>query len=167
MSTMKSPNKSIIRDPKTGRVRVQTVNMEDSKTQQQFKDQCDVNKIVAKYKRDTGRWLHLMSPNGGRYADVSSIKDYHSMLLQLQDANSAFMALPALVRQRFQNDPGKLLQFMQDPKNYDEGVKLGIFEPKKQNVPDANKNDLNEITNPPATKTKTKALDPKLKPDEE
>lgn len=130
-----------------------------SKTQQQFKDQCDVNKIVAKYKT-TGQWLHLTGKRGV-FADVSQIGDYHESLNKIQSANAAFAALPAELRLRFNNDPGKLLEFIQDPKNYDEGVKLGIFEPKKlDNVLDANKNDLNEISKPPAGQKSKKAQNP-------
>lgn len=138
-----------------------------TKTQQQFKDQCDVNKIVAKYKT-TGHWLHLTSKKGV-YADVSQVSDYHESLNKIQSAQAAFAALPAELRLRFNNDPGKLLEFIQDPKNYDEGVKLGIFEPKNQNKLDANKNDLNDISKPPAGQKSKKAQvpDSENKPGEE
>lgn len=124
------------------RVRVSTVNNEESRTQQQFKDQCDVNLIVAKYKK-TGEWLHLTRKQG-IYADVSEITDYHEATQKVLNAQTAFAALPSHLRNRFQNDPAQLLAFLQDPKNYDEGVSLGLFEPKPAAQPDPIKNELNE-----------------------
>jgi len=35
--------------------------------------------------------------------------------------------LDPYIRERFNNDPGKLLKFIDDPKNLEEGRKLGIF----------------------------------------
>lgn len=109
-----------------GSIMVATVNEEPSKTQQQFKDECDVNNIVKKYET-TGEWLHL-TKRQGVYADVSEIKDYHQSLDKVQRANDAFMSLPAEMRLRFKNDPGQLLEFLADPKNKEEGIKLGLYE---------------------------------------
>lgn len=125
---------------------VETINELPSITQQQWKDQCDVNNIVAKYQ-DTGELTHVARQKGV-YADISQIGDYHQSLQKVMDANSAFMTLPAEVRLRFANDPAQFIAFTADPdKNYDEGVKLGLFEPKKQtqnHIPaDTNKRDLN------------------------
>lgn len=41
--------KQILRDDK--RTRVQTINKQPSLTQPQFKEQCDVNHILKKYKK--------------------------------------------------------------------------------------------------------------------
>lgn len=125
------------------RIRVRTINTEPSMTQQQFKEECDINNIMKKYGSDPVAFQAL-TRKGGVFADVTSITDYQSMLHQVSDAQEAFASLPATLRVRFQNDPGQLLSFLQDPKNYDEGVKLGLLEPKKQPEPPAIKNDLNE-----------------------
>lgn len=136
------------------RVRVRTINNEKTMTQQQFKEQCDVNHIVAKYKK-TGELTHVARTNGV-YADLSKITDYHTMVNQIQEAQNAFMTLPASVRLRFQNDPGALLAFMQDPKNYEEGVKLGLFERRAANInnDDLNDDDKRAANNQKASKTK-------------
>lgn len=121
------------------RVRVATVNAEPSKTQQQFRDQCDVNLIIAKYKK-TGEITHLARQRG-IYADVSSITDYRDSLQKVLDAQSAFGTLPSHLRVRFANDPQRLLEFLQDPNNYEEGIQLGLLTPKPTaNAPTA-KND--------------------------
>lgn len=118
--------KEIFYDNVSKRVRVQTVNKAPSKTQQQFADQCDVNKIIAKYKT-TGEFQHIARKQG-YYADVSEIGDYQQALDTVLAANHAFQALPAQLRLRFNNNPQELLEFIANPNNHDEGVKLGIFE---------------------------------------
>lgn len=111
-----------------GTLRVITINDEPSMTQQQYKDECDINNIMKKYQ-STGEFRHLTAKQG-QYADFSDIMDYQDMLHTIQYADEAFAALPAEVRLRFKNDPGSLITFLQDDKNYDEGVKLGLLEPK-------------------------------------
>lgn len=110
---------------KTGRLRCRTQNKELTLTQQQFKDECDVNNIMRKYVT-TGEFVHRTSKKG-QYADFSHIKDYQEMLDTVRYAEEAFASLPAPVRSRFKNDPGELLSFIQDPKNRAEGEKLGLF----------------------------------------
>lgn len=122
-------SRDVVALDRTTRTRVQTINVEDSKTQQQFAAQCDVNNIIAKYKK-TGELP--LARKQGVFADVASITDYHDSLNRVLDANAAFMRLPADLRTRFGNDPQQLLSFLQDPKNYDEGVKLGLYEPQPE-----------------------------------
>lgn len=131
------------------RVRVQTINTEPTMTQQQFKDECDINNIMKKFGNDPVAFQALTRP-GGQYADFSHITDYQGMLDTVLEAQHAFESLPAPTRARFRNDPGNLLSFLQDEKNRDEAVSLGLLPPKL--VP--------SISTPPAnnqTKTQKKA----------
>jgi len=140
VTKMQIPNK-VISQGADGRVRVQTRFIPgSSKTQQQFKDQCDVNKIMAKYQT-TGQFLHL-SGKQGVFADVSQITDYNQMHQKILDAKNMFGALPSNIRLRFGNDPAQLLAFMQDPQNLEEGIKLGIYE--KPKMLQNNNDDLND-----------------------
>lgn len=125
-----------------GSKRVYTINNEESRTQQQFKDDVDVNNIIAKYKK-TGQIMHL-NRKAGVYADLSNITDYATMVNQTFEAQKAFMTLPAEIRRRFDNDPGKLVAFLQDPKNLEEGIKLGLYEKPKASQAQANNDDLND-----------------------
>lgn len=143
MSSMRNYDKKDMQKRKDGSIRIKTVDFEKTRTQNQFKDQCDVNKIVAKYKT-TGEWTHL-TQKGGVYADVSNITDYQESMQKIVTANAAFDSLPSDMRLRFANDPGQLLNFLQDPKNYDEGVKLGLLQKRPEPSPEPQKqNDLNE-----------------------
>jgi len=147
---MKRTDQLVSVDKKTGRVRVQSHNILPTKTQQNFKDECDINNIMAQYSK-TGQFTHVTSRQG-QYADFSSITDYQEMLDTVRYADQAFMTLPAQVRARFGNDPGKLLAFVQDDANYDEGVKLGLVQPKQAAPPkndDSNDEKPEPITPPP------------------
>jgi len=112
-------------NPNTGRLKVQTINTEPSLTQQQFKEECDINNIMEKHAK-TGQYTHV-SKKMGMYGDFTKIKEYKSMFETVMAAEESFMSLPAQTRKRFDNDPGKLIEFLQDEKNRDEGIKLGLL----------------------------------------
>lgn len=115
------------RKDRRGSRSVETFNLDPTRTQQQFKDEVDVNNIMKKYI-DTGVVTHL-NQRSGRYADLTTAKDYFESMNVIAQAGEAFDQLPATMRKRFDNDPAKLLEFIHDPNNYDEGVKLGLFDP--------------------------------------
>lgn len=134
----------------------------DKGAQQQFKDDCDINRIVSKY-RQTGEWHHV-TRSQGFYGDVSEISDYHSSMDKVINANKAFMQLPSDLRLRFDNDPGKLIEFMSDPRNYEEGVELGIYDRKQSKILDEKLNDdLNDKINK-SKKQNNKPTDPSPTP---
>lgn len=122
---MKDKNVISERRP-NGTLRVATLNPDPSLTQQQFKEECDINTIMNKYIK-TGEFRALTG-KGGIYADFSEIKDLQSMLDTVRLAQDAFASLPAQVRQRFANDPAQLLEFIQDTNNRDEAIKLGLID---------------------------------------
>lgn len=101
-------------------------SVEPSKTVQSEKDACDINIIVSRAETSGfAAWTDMRSPEWG--LDVSEVSDYHSALNFVQAAGEQFMQLPAKIRSRFDNDPGKFLAFVEDPENFDEGCALGIW----------------------------------------
>lgn len=101
-----------------------------SLTQQSSAAECDINKIVARFDR-TGSITHV-SDKVGRYGDFSTVGDYHAAMNVIAKSNDVFMELPVDVRERFDNDPAKMLAFLEDPQNRKEAVSLGLVEEKKQ-----------------------------------
>lgn len=95
-------------------------------TQQSDMDSADINKIMARYEK-TGV---LIDPNLGErkptYGDFTEIKDYHEMMVGIKNVERAFNLLPANTRSRFNNDPQVLIDFLEDPANDKEAVKLGL-----------------------------------------
>lgn len=103
-----------------------------SLAQRQFREDSDINTIVRRFN------LTGQLPQGvqvPQYVDFGSVSDYHTALNMVMSADSAFMALPADVRARFENDPGQLVDFVSDSKNYEEAVKLGLALPKRNLEP--------------------------------
>lgn len=99
---------------------------EPTMTQQQFKDESDINNLVDRFLR-TGE----IPPVDARamYGDfVDSPQSYQEALDAVFEAQAGFDALPSKVRQRFNNDPAELLAFLQDSANLDEAIKLGLVE---------------------------------------
>jgi len=98
-------------------------------TKQSFKDECDINKILVKYEK-TGLLEHK-NRYEGKYADVTGVVDYQTALNIVQDAEEAFMSLPARVRTEFDNNPHEFLEFAQNPENEDALIEMGLANPKR------------------------------------
>lgn len=108
------------------------VNDMPSMTQQHFKEECDVNNILAKFVR-TGVLPANCRP--GDYFDCSNIQDYQDCLNRVIEAQDHFNALPAGLRKHFQNDPGNFLEFIENPDNLQRGIEIGLYaqvEPQNQ-----------------------------------
>ena len=110
-----------------------TITCDDGLTEQHHSDECNVNTILSTYMK-TGL-LPSIDPNAN-YSDMSDF-DYQSMQNQIANANSLFEQLPENVRYRFGNEPHRFLNFVQDDKNYDELVEMGLA----NNVPTASPED--------------------------
>jgi len=100
-----------------------------SLTNQADMDSADINKIMDKFAK-TGQILDNGVTRNPVYGDFTEVPNYHEALSAVRRTEQAFSLLPAKVRNRFQNDPQQLIDFMQDPKNLAEAEKLGIIEPK-------------------------------------
>lgn len=107
------------------RVKEQLICKDPSLTHQCFKDECDINNIMAKWVKD-GLATHVMQYQG-RYEDLSGVEDYHTSLNRVIAAQEAFESLPAVIRTKFDNDPGRFLEFVGDPANKNEMAKLGLL----------------------------------------
>ncbi len=98
---------------------------QDGRTKKEFQDECDINKIMAKWNR-TGLVDHLAKTLPA-YGDFTNAMDFQAAKNALISAENAFASLPAHVRSRMSNDPGKLLDFLGDPANEDEARSLGLI----------------------------------------
>lgn len=98
----------------------------ESLTHQSFAAEVNINTIMDKYA--ARGILDHVNQHQGSYGDMPSETDYHANLQSVMDANDAFASLPAAIRSRFDNDPGKFLGFVQDPKNQHEIDKMGLGE---------------------------------------
>lgn len=107
---------------------------EPSLAQQHFKDECDINTILERFNV-TG--MLPDAPLSPRYGDFSGIGDYHSAMNRVIAARNEFAALPAQIRARFDNDPAKLIEFIEDESNRSEAEELGLIEKAAAEVVEA------------------------------
>lgn len=114
----------IIRNAYTKRERKSFLSITKGKTQQNCESDTNINKIMERAKR--GQMPELRQ--NLVYGDVSNAPDYQQSLNKVLQAQESFMALPAIIRKRFQNDPGSLLEFLQHEENRAEAIKLGLIE---------------------------------------
>lgn len=67
---------------------------------------------------------HTRAPVFGDFTDApTSLQEAYNRIL---DAQANFLELPSAVRERFANDPMRLLSFLSDPENRAEAQKLGL-----------------------------------------
>lgn len=102
-----------------------------SKTLQNFKEECDINNIMKKFER-TGMLNHAKEFEGG-YGDFTNTPvDYQEACNIILEAERMFMTVPSKVRKEFDNDPGKFLEFVENPENIDRCRELGLAVPKAE-----------------------------------
>ncbi|WNK14280.1 MAG: internal scaffolding protein [Microvirus sp.] len=96
-------------------------------TVQSFKEECDINHIMATYQA-TGIVDHFnrLQPQWGEAPDY----DFHTAENMLLEARDKFDALPSNIRERFGNEPANMMAFLQSEKNRPEGELLGLLAPR-------------------------------------
>ncbi len=112
-----------------------TTCLDESRTKQEFVEETEINSLLQRWER-TGKLEHL-ADGTPQYGDFSNVDDYCSARLQVAAAEESFLGLPAKLRSRFDNDPGKLLEFLEKPENVQEAVELGIITDPAAPAPEA------------------------------
>lgn len=108
-------------------------NKEPSLTKQSFKDEADVNNILQKYTESGVLPSSLQGdPLYGDFAEVPSFQESQNIVIK---AEMQFQGLSAQVRKRFNNEPEEFLAFVNDPKNANEMVSLGLAFKKDEIIP--------------------------------
>lgn len=111
-----------------------TINQKPSMTQQHFRNECDINFLYKKYRStgvlgDPARALLAQKS----FADVSQVPDLMEIHQKIIDAGHAFDRLKPEIRERFKGSIPNFLNFLQDPKNREEAIELGLIsKPDKQ-----------------------------------
>lgn len=113
----------IKRDNRYSRRQIKLDN--DTIVEQHHKKIVDINNIVSKYKK-TG--IIDKQRKDGFYGDFTNAVDYDTALNKLRDADKDFSLLPSQLREKFENNPSKLIDFIANSDNYDEAIALGLIE---------------------------------------
>lgn len=109
-----------------------SVNAEPTMAQQQFRDEVDINTIVARFGLTGEMPEDFRAPE---YGDFSDVVDFQSAQNAVLAASAAFMEMPAGMRARFDNNPQQLMEFLADRANLDEARKLGLVAPLPERTP--------------------------------
>lgn len=121
-------------------------NNSPSMTQQQFKDECNIDNIISKFQV-TGilgdPFAPQREPIFGDFVNVPNFQEAQELIVR---AGEDFMTLSSDVRKRFDNDPIKFLEFMSDSSNADEAVKLGLA--VKENLQNSVQSDIVNLEQP-------------------
>lgn len=96
-------------------------------TKQSHKAECDIHTILRQYQR-TGIITHVQRARP-TYLDLPDFMDFQTSLEVLREAETAFAALPARVRDHFANDPANFLAAFHDPKQADQLREFGLLKP--------------------------------------
>lgn len=108
-----------------------------SRTRQEFRDECDINRILSSYQR-TGALQHFAKYSGS-YGDFTAC-DFQTAQNLIIRARELFDALPSNIRREVSTPEG-FLSFVQDPKNADKMREYGLISEPSAPAP----------TPPPAT----------------
>lgn len=118
--------------------------MDKTLAQQQFRDESDINVLFGRYL-ESGEMPQVL--NGLTYGNFEGIYDFQTAMNAVRTAEGLFMQLPARLKNRFDNNPQKLLDFMADDENRAEAEFLGLV----------NKEPINEPGNPESPPSGTQA----------
>lgn len=101
---------------------------EPSLTKQEFTAECDINTIMARFVSSGYDPTVLpMTSRKAIYGDFTAAPEsYHAALNYVKGTERAFMELPADIRARFDNDPQKFLNFVDNPDNQQELIDMGL-----------------------------------------
>lgn len=97
---------------------------DESRAQQQFKEESDINTIVERFGLTGELPSEIRMPVSGDFTEHAN--DFHSAMNLIRQAEEQFMLLPAEIRAEFENNPQNLLDFLENPANIDKARELGI-----------------------------------------
>lgn len=109
----------------TARASTRARNDEPSKTQQHHAANCDLNKIMKDYGV-TGN-LPIIPYPAEAFGEDDLDLDLTSAYERVQTADAYFSQLPSNLRSFFKHSPLAMWAWVNDPKNHDEAVQLGIL----------------------------------------
>lgn len=99
---------------------------EPTMTQQHFRDECDINKIVERAIR-TGDTTVFTSAQRAEFYDASAITDYVDAMALIDDVHDDFKSLPSTIRSMFGNNVKQYVEWMSNPANWNQARELGLL----------------------------------------
>ncbi len=146
----------------------QTKKYKDGRTKQSFRDECDINLIMARAAR--GGTISHLAKYEGVYADFSDY-DFFEQTQMLTRGREVFDDLPAEIRREFGQSPQAFFDYVNNPVNKDELLKrlpglaaAGTQLPQKAG-PDADQETAQAVASELASEKLTPTVDTPAKSD--
>lgn len=111
-----------------------TVCLEPTRTQQQFKEECDINFLMKRFGVTGEIPQNIRAVINDDFAEVF---DFQTAMNTIRKGEEAFMQMPSGVRARFQNNPSVFVQWLSDEDNRPAAEKLGLVLPKPKEKVDS------------------------------
>lgn len=112
----------------------------ESRTKQSFRDGTKVDQILKQYAtrgvnpNDVGLFQsHVI---GNMNFGVQPDTDYQQQLNRVIEMKQKFLRLPATVRDKFLNDPARMISWLANPKNIPDAIKLGLLSDDPKPTPE-------------------------------
>lgn len=106
-----------------------------SKTQQNQKDNCDINKIYKHFQK-YGVIPENVAVRTPKFQDNSMIPSFQEAQNMMQEASAAFEKIPLEIRKLCDHNPAKVMDFIHDPQNKAYLEKYGMLAKPKVAEPD-------------------------------
>lgn len=100
-----------------------TIDTGPGVAKQSPKDECDVNQILARFQQ-TGVLQHRQDFEA-QYDDATGI-DFQTAMNLVISSQKMFEELPATARRKFNDSPEIFMNFVNDPANLPEMIKMGL-----------------------------------------
>ena len=101
---------------------------EETMTQQHMAESTDINHIMKRYEQ-SGLLEHV-NQYQGEYGDFTVMPDFHTAMNKIKEAEDMFLTIPASIREKFDNDPGKFVEFATNSENLGELREMGLAPPE-------------------------------------
>lgn len=111
--------------------RVQSTEEAPSKTKQSFQFDADPNRLMQQYHKTGNLDLFKQTNAIAQHGDFSTVPDFFTALLQVQEVKEEFMGFPSALRSHFDNDPVQMLEMLADPDRVEESIELGLRPPEE------------------------------------
>lgn len=98
-----------------------------TRTQQQFKDECEISEILKAHNLGSFVGASGLDGRAPLYVDVSDIPDFHESQNHVARATEYFESLPSGVRSKFDNNLQVFLTALNNPANRQALEELGVL----------------------------------------
>lgn len=96
------------------------------RTKQEFKDEVNINKIIARYRVEGKFPNSRPPPTMDHFGDFPDVEDYLDAIQTMEKAKEQFQSLPSGVRDRFGHSVSSFLQFVR-PENLEALHDMGLL----------------------------------------